>query len=477
MKSLKCNNKLIKGLVLVFLISVTSHFAYASKVKLAGKVLDNETNSPLEFVNVAILGQPIGVITNELGEFEMYISNKYVNSKLIISSMAYIADTLIISPNLGYITVRLTPAKFLIPDVVVRPVQPLDILRQAIKNIPLNYSPSRTFLDAYYREIVKLDTNFIKYADAACIISYSGYQEPYDMKAAEKDFFNTGGLNILSIPLPFPQGPFVVPHPKDTARVYETRRSDNLESFQKVPGLRENFNRFNIGGGPLHVTSADMVKNSGGILDTNTWKYYDFKYKGKIEKPNATNYIISFQPKKTKKGIIWQGTIYIEVKNKAIVQIDMFPAEKSSKYLRNSSLEYIVEPSLLNRKLHGSGVVARKTEHVDQNVSVSYALADSIYHVKKIEIENTFLNSGDIFPDYVYKAYLLLHVNAAKQTRVLPGIPPFKTNRYNYLFTFQKEYNKEFWESYPTPKLTGTLYGVIKDLEKNRGLEEQFKKH
>lgn len=448
---------------------------WGNKIKITGKVVDTETALPVEFASISVVGHPIGVITNEIGEFELNLDEKFIGHSLVVSNIAYITDTVLINQNIHSLVIALVPARFEIEDIIVRPVNPVEILHNAVRNIPVNYSNSPLTLDAYYRELVKVDTAFVKYTDAACKINYCSYNENNNFEQASQSFFSPEGLNLLSISLALPQAFFVVPHQNDTAYIQEVRRSDNLEEFANLPGFRENFNRFDIGGGPLHITAADLVKNRNAIMDTNTWKYYRFKYEGQIDKPGSTIYLISFTPKKIKEEAMWNGRIYIDHMSWAVVQIDMVADENGKKFLELYSTEYIVElPWWKKQKFDGIKRVARITEQTDQEISVIYSTTDSVWHVKSIEVKNTFLNKGNVIPEHAYKTYLLIQINKVEPKLNLAEASVFRANRYNYLFQYQKPYNKEFWRTYNTPKPNGPIYKALQDLERTTNIETQF---
>ena len=446
---------------------------------VSGKIVSEETGEPIEFVNIFIDNHPFGVISNINGEFVFYIPVKYKSNNIIFSCMGYESDTIAVKKiNSDHkLLIELTPKKIILEEITVKPVNPLDILREVIKRIPVNYPDNSINMYAYYREMVKVDTSFVKYTDAACEIYYCSYDISYDEEIASSLFFKADYNSFLQGSLPFPQAKHIIPHQNDAVKIIELRKSNNLEHFENRWGFEENLKKFDIGGGPLHITAADIVKFKNDFLDSLSWKHYQFMYKGILTYNNRDVYKISFRPDKTNRSALWEGYMYIDKYSFALISYEYNISEKCVKYLKDKNLEYIVELTRRKtRKQTGKQLVKRKIEHTDQRVRVNYTLHQSKWYLSHIKVENTFNNTGDLFEDINYETYLELVVNNVETRNVIPFKTDavFHTNKYNYMFNYPQTYNPKFWETFNTPLPSGIYKEAMKDIEKKKTLEEQF---
>ena len=56
---------------------------------ISGKVIDGATKIPLAYVNIGILGSPIGTISNEDGTFSIFVPSTYNQDSIIFSMLGY----------------------------------------------------------------------------------------------------------------------------------------------------------------------------------------------------------------------------------------------------------------------------------------------------------------------------------------------------------------------------------------------------
>ena len=90
---------------------------------VTGKVVDISTSEPLAYVNIGVIGQPRGTITDETGNFELEINNLSVEATVRFSMIGYIAQTYTIkelSDNNGR-KIELKSAPISLSEVVIKP--------------------------------------------------------------------------------------------------------------------------------------------------------------------------------------------------------------------------------------------------------------------------------------------------------------------------------------------------------------------
>ena len=96
---------------------------------VAGKVVDLATNEPLAYVNVGVVGRPLGTITDETGAFALETTGLPVEATVRFSMIGYIAKTYTVQnllDNNGK-TIELESAPIQLSEVVVRPGKPRKI--------------------------------------------------------------------------------------------------------------------------------------------------------------------------------------------------------------------------------------------------------------------------------------------------------------------------------------------------------------
>ena len=88
----------------------------------SGRVLSTETNSPVGFVNIGIIGKNIGTVSNEHGNFFIKLDKIYDNDSIRFSIIGYKSKTFLVShfKNDSIKTVYLKPVSYELKEVKVK---------------------------------------------------------------------------------------------------------------------------------------------------------------------------------------------------------------------------------------------------------------------------------------------------------------------------------------------------------------------
>jgi len=153
----------------------------AQQITVTGKVVDAETNEPLPFASIGVTGKSIGVISNEMGEFDFHIPIDMRNDILMVNMLGYkpyVAPVWsLLSPD--PVVVKMQAASILLKEVIVRDsLKAGEILRLAISRIPQNYPMQPFLLDGFYRDVKKLGGTYISLLEAAVKIYDDDYRIP-----------------------------------------------------------------------------------------------------------------------------------------------------------------------------------------------------------------------------------------------------------------------------------------------------------
>jgi len=253
-------------------------------ITIKGKVVDAESGEPLIFATVAVKESNVGIITNIDGEFTLKISDNETSKNLEIMFLGYKNTTIPISEmkDNGYKNViKMEPAPIPIKEVVVKPIDPDDIVEKAIRSIGKNYEQEANLMTAFYRETIRKNRTYVSIGEAAVEI----FKAPYD--------------NDVRF---------------DGARIYKGRKSSDVEKMDTV--------LFKLQGGPSSTLQLDIIKNTEAVMTIEAMEYYDYSLSGVIEIDNKPHYVIDFVQKPSVDIPLFMGSLYVEMESYAITEVE-----------------------------------------------------------------------------------------------------------------------------------------------------------
>ncbi|NSW95122.1 MAG: carboxypeptidase-like regulatory domain-containing protein [Bacteroidales bacterium] len=251
---------------------------------IRGKVVDSETGSPLVFASVAVKETNVATVTNIDGEFLIKIPEADNSKNLEISFLGYKNKVIPIFQlkNDGFKNViQLDPAPIPIKEIIVRPLDPEEIVRKAISNIGKNYEDKPNLMTAFYRETIRKNRTYVSIGEAAVEI----FKAPYN--------------NDLRF---------------DGGRIYKGRKGSDVSKMDTV--------LFKLQGGPVSVLQLDIVKNTESIFTMDAMKYYDYSIKSVIEIDNKPHYVIDFIQKPSVDFPLFMGSFFIETGTYALTEAE-----------------------------------------------------------------------------------------------------------------------------------------------------------
>ena len=111
-------------------------------ITIKGKVVDAETRNPLVFATVAVMETNVAIVTNIDGEFTLKIGETVTSKNLEVTYLGYKNKVIPISDlkdNGGKNIIELESAPIPIKEIVVKPLDPDEIVKKAIQSIGKNY--------------------------------------------------------------------------------------------------------------------------------------------------------------------------------------------------------------------------------------------------------------------------------------------------------------------------------------------------
>lgn len=149
---------------------------------LKGQIFDSKTQLPVPFATVTSSDKDFGVITNENGSFIMPKSSVDANLPIIIRCVGYEHKAIKISDfNPSGVTVfHINPKEYLIDEVKVsgkrlESKSPHEIVSLAVNSIEKNYPRDPFLLSGYYRDYLKLNTNYLNLFEAIVEVEDKGF--------------------------------------------------------------------------------------------------------------------------------------------------------------------------------------------------------------------------------------------------------------------------------------------------------------
>lgn len=284
-----------------------------SYLTIKGKVIDSETGAPLVFASVSVSDANVGIVTNIDGEFTLKIGEALLSKNLEFSFIGYKNKVVPISSlrDKGYKNViSLDPAPIPIREIIVKPIDPVEIVTKAIGRLDKNYENVPNLMTAFYRETIRKNRTYVSIGEAVVEIM----KAPYN--------------NDLRF---------------DNARMYKGRKSADVEKMDTV--------LFKLQGGPVSALDLDLAKNTEAVLTLEAMKYYNYSLSSVIEINGKPHYVIDFIQKPSVDIPLFMGSLYIDMDSFAISEAEFGfnlsdKAAAQSIFIRKKPLGMDVTPEL-----------------------------------------------------------------------------------------------------------------------------------
>jgi hypothetical protein len=381
-----------------------------------GKVVDAETGNPLIFASVAVKETNVATITNIDGEFIIKIAETQTSRNLEVTYLGY-KNKVVPLTDLrvdGYKNViSMTSAPIPIREIIVKPIDPEVIVRNAIGRIGKNYVDEPNLMTSFYRETIRKNRTYVSIGEAVVEI----FKAPYN--------------NDLRF---------------DGARIYKGRKGSDVEKMDTV--------LFKLQGGPVSVMQLDLVKNTESVLTLDAMKYYDYSLSTVIEIDDRPHYVITFRQKPSVDMPLFLGNLYIETGTYAITEAEFgFNMEDkdavSSIFIKKKPLGMQVTPEVATYRV--------KYREQDGKWYFAYSRAEVRFKVNwKRKLFNTF-----------YTTMSEMAITDRTNEEVIKFAGKEKL-RYSDVFTEQVEAftDPEFWGDYNVIEPDQSIESAIRRLSR-----------
>ncbi len=271
-------------------------------ISINGLILDKLTKKPLPFVAVGIAEKNIGTVSNYDGFFTLRIPSSLRNVSLTISHLGYKSQHIPVSLLINQkADIYLETEYISLQEVIIRNIDPRDIVNKAFRNRSVNYSGESVYMTSFYREGVLKNSKYLNYSEAVMKI----YKSPY--------------FRIFE---------------SDQVKLLKSRKIVNIDQHDTLV--------LKIKAGIRSCLTLDLVKNIPDFIDPEYMDSYNYTKEDIVSLDSRNVYVIAFEQKENITEPLFKGVLYIDVENFALLKADF---EVNPKYLRNADDLFIVKKS------------------------------------------------------------------------------------------------------------------------------------
>ena len=250
-------------------------------IRLTGTVINSRNRNPIPFANVFVPFESIGTITNSDGKFELVFLREHLPDSIMFSCIGYTSGvTYPLEYLIHPIQMELTPYRFQIDELIVRPEDPVELLLSALENKSENYPKKPAMLTAFFREVSRQNEKYIGLSEALI------------------DIYKTSYLT----------------EENDLIRLKKGRRGTNTQESELVNLVVE--------GGLYNSIQLDIMKYGVNFLDPEFFGHYEYHFVKQMTYNERQTYIIEFTYKDDLELPGFNGRLYLDAQSLAIVRAE-----------------------------------------------------------------------------------------------------------------------------------------------------------
>lgn len=310
-------------------LKVTTQIKPSFFITIAGTIVDSINHEPIPYASIALIGEYVGTVSNENGEFSLKIPVEQKNARVAVSSLGYENYTFSALHNSD--TIRLYPAVISIQEVLVRSVGPMVLLRKARKKFKQNYRNDPYLYTAFYRESTRKNKKYLSYAEA--------------FLNAKKYGINSGR--------------------DDKMTLIKSRNFKNIDPVDTI--------LVKLQGGIDACIRLDLIRNLPDFIDTDCEKLYNYQLRDIRVWENQLVNVLAFNPKHEVMNALFEGELYIGVDDMAILGADFGYAPQRMS---------LIKKSLVLRKSNKI-----KVKPIRTNYYLKYSQHNTKYYIQHIRGE------------------------------------------------------------------------------------------
>ncbi len=266
--------------LLIILMALMAVVAWAQQLsEVSGTVVSQSTGQPVAGANIS--GGGHAVVANDDGYFVLKTETK--PDHITVSHVGYRSQRIDIgSMPKDPLKIRLQPTTIQLNEVLVVAYDPHELMANAIRKIPDNYSRQPELLHCFYRETAMKRQHHILVAE--------GVVDMY------KTAYGTGvGRDRVAI--------------RKGRRLLSPRHSDTLS--------------VKVMGGPIVPVQLDLVKNLQFLLNEEELSYYSMAMEAPAIIADREQLVVAIHPKVAMPYALYHGRFYIDRETLAFTRAEL----------------------------------------------------------------------------------------------------------------------------------------------------------
>jgi hypothetical protein len=281
------------GLKLFLLAVLLPVGVIAQNIIIAGRVVVIEIWAPLPYSTISNFDKGSVNATNANNEGSFSIQLPVTPDSVKVSMIGYRSEKLNGAANFGpgHITIALQRAEKLLEEVVIKPLNALDIIRQAIARLPSS-QPTKSFqTTGFYREIIRDREHYFSVAEAVFTTQFDPRKKDY------------------------------------TLRLDKGRAKEDVSYTQL-------FEDYHPGGGPQEAMKNSFLVEIPAFLNNKELGKFEFKRLPGSVYDGEQLYVIGFDQKADIKQALEMGTIFINAEDFSIVRYEASTSPRGLSFIR-----------------------------------------------------------------------------------------------------------------------------------------------
>ncbi len=266
-----------------------AHYGQGQQLVL-GVVRDAGTREPLSGVHVIVTGPAAqGTSTNDEGFFSLQIP-PHADS-IRVTCIGYQSQS-ISTRSMRDLEILLRPFVTSLQALTVKPASPEQLIRDAVRSIPVNYTALPFQTRGFYREVIRSGPTYYSVAEAV-----------FESQSLKK-----GDEALL--------------------KLVQGRRSETVKSTRI-------FEDYHPGGGPNFLVNHQLETEVPEFLVEKNFKDYVYTIDSITTYDGKDVYRIAFDQRDNLRKNLWSGTIFIDAESNAIINLSYSLSAKGVDYRKH----------------------------------------------------------------------------------------------------------------------------------------------
>lgn len=417
--------------IILFFFSILSPLSssYAqdgNNIILTGVVISSGSEHSIPFASLSIKTKGIGIVANDQGEFKFIITASALQDTLMVSSIGFKSFSKVIS-TISSQTIRIELQEIVttLPEVVVRALQPMEILKRAIQHMDSHFDDKPYAMETFFRIAVRKDSNYVGLLDAAITMHDQGR-------------LRNGNLS---------------------ANLLQLRKIAYKDNW--IPGSGISFRS-----PAVSIEQEFGRKIRTGILNfSKAKKFWDIELNDILYQDTSLYYVLKANPKRYDVYFPYYfATLKIRASDYAIMHIEYDYGNNLIEFSKQFPAAHPYGGMMNDKTLLHYHAMKGTISFIEYN--------HKLYLNREFYEEKARLSNAPLGIDVAYEGSFEIFVNKILHDVTSQSTKPISRN--DDVFKLVDIYDSAFWSNYNKPIHTQLYQKAISNIEVNGDLKSQF---